>query len=92
MSRKYRKKPIEIEAMQWDGSHESMLAIVSWSGGKVVGFFDDGKYHLLVHTLEGDMMPNPWDYIIKGVVNEFYPCAKAIFEKTYEDAENDGWG
>jgi hypothetical protein len=27
------------------------------------------------------------DYIIKGVAGEFYPCAPAIFEKTYEVIE-----
>ena len=30
------------------------------------------------------MTANHWDYIIKGVNGEFYPCKPDIFAKTYE--------
>lgn len=32
---KYRKKPVEIEAAQWDGTSFTADAIVAWSGGDV---------------------------------------------------------
>ena len=38
----------------------------------------------VISTLEGDMEVSPGDWIIKGVVGEFYPCKPDIFEKTYE--------
>ena len=41
--------------------------------------------HLIVKTLEGDMKASIYDYIIKGVNGEFYPCKPDIFEKTYEE-------
>lgn len=40
---------------------------------------------LLVHTLEGVMMCEPGDYVIRGVKGELYPCARDIFEQTYDE-------
>ena len=39
---------------------------------------------LIIKTLEGDMVANRGDYIIKGICGEFYSCKEEIFEKTYE--------
>ena len=36
-----------------------------------------------IHTLEGLMVPNVGDWIIRGVNGEFYSCRAEIFEKTY---------
>lgn len=41
----------------------------------------------VIDTLEGKMVCEPGDWIIKGVNGEFYPCKPDIFEKTYEPAE-----
>lgn len=41
---------------------------------------------LKIHTIEGKMKANVFDYIIRGVQGEFYPCKPDIFEKTYEEA------
>ena len=38
-----------------------------------------------IPTLEGTMLCRPFDWIIKGVNGEFYPCKPDIFEKTYEE-------
>lgn len=40
---------------------------------------------LVIHTLEGDMLARPGDYIITGVNGEQYPCKEAIFLKTYDE-------
>ena len=42
---------------------------------------------VVVHTLEGDLMAQPGDYIITGVAGEQYPCRADIFEATYEEVE-----
>ena len=34
------------------------------------------------------MRANRFDYIIRGVQGEFYPCKPDIFEQTYEPVEN----
>jgi hypothetical protein len=41
-----------------------------------------------VETLEGVMYGNPGDYLMFGVDGEKYPCAKDIFERTYDVLED----
>ena len=38
-----------------------------------------------IHTLEGDMLAKPGDYIVTGIKGETYVCDKEIFEKLYEE-------
>ena len=84
---KYRKKPVVIEAIQWDGSYKSWQSINSQlgSGSRKLKEEDD---FLMVETLEGTMKANKGDYIIKGINGELYPCKPDIFEKTYEPVED----
>lgn len=80
--KKYRKKPVVIEALQWDGSIETRNKLGEWLGDK---FQTHGEYNKpTIKTLEGDHICNLWDYVIKGVKGEFYPCKPNIFEMTYE--------
>lgn len=79
----YRKKPVVINAIQWNGTNKE----------EIVDFLeDDGNYHfeydddLVVHTLEGNHHANLGDFIIQGIKGEFYPCKPDIFEMTYEKA------
>ncbi len=44
---------------------------------------------VVIHTLEGDMIARPGDYIITGVEGEQYPCKPEIFHKTYEEYKED---
>lgn len=100
--RKFTKRPVTIEAIQFDGSAESASAICRWanSGDEAAGHDDptvsyttsggDGLARdMVVWTLEGDMLASPGDWIIKGVKGEFYPCKPEIFELTYQDAQED---
>ena len=43
---------------------------------------------LIIHTLEGDMLARPGDWVITGVNGERYPCKPDIFEKTYEPVDD----
>ena len=79
----YQKRPVVIQAMQWDGTPESANAIEEWSDGKV----ERDDVHLEVKTLEGVMRANPMDWIIRGVQGEFYPCRDDIFTQTYVHAD-----
>ena len=88
---KYKTKPCEIEAIQWNGLNleeikefvgESLIYDIidtAWEVGK-------GRPHVLmkIKTLEGDMQASEGDYIIKGLRGEFYPCKPDVFEKKYE--------
>jgi hypothetical protein len=47
----------------------------------------DGR--MVIATLEGGHWVNLWDWIIRGVQGEFYPCREDIFDATYESAADD---
>lgn len=83
---KFRKKPVVIEAVQWDGANTQ--AIVEWVGNdKLLWYTSDGDVEWLsIQTLEGRMRSYIWDWIIKGVKGEFYSCKPDIFAATYEVA------
>ena len=88
---KYRKKPIVIEAIQWDGTHETFGKIKVLEG-KVKDPFRMIVFHtvhglLNIATLEGSHTADIGDWIIKGVKGEFYPCKPDIFEMTYESVK-----
>ena len=42
-----------------------------------------------VRTREGVLYGYPGDWLIEGVEGEVYPCGAAIFEKTYEEVEEE---
>ena len=81
---KYRKKPVEIEAVQWTG--ENLNEIIEFVDGRLnyERNFLHNTTKMSIPTLEGDMTVSIYDFIIKGVNGEFYPCKPDIFEKTYE--------
>lgn len=92
--KRYRKKPVVIEAYQLEAPYGHNAILVSeWCNAEIK---HDGKpeeyrkYHLIIHTLEGDHLAEPGDYIIKGVAGEFYPCKPDIFAQTYDEVRQ--WG
>ena len=80
--KKYRKKPVEIDAVQFNGWNFG--EIYDWMLGFKGVHSSCYKETMTIKTLEGDMTANVGDYIIKGVKGEFYPCKPDIFEQTYE--------
>jgi hypothetical protein len=90
---KYRKKPVVIEALQWNGTNiQEMFSFLGHkqdenyfeSTGTSNFYVKHKTMELVIKTLEGDMIAPLDSYIIRGVEGEFYPCQKGIFEKTYE--------
>jgi hypothetical protein len=79
----FRKKPVVIEARQLGIDYDEDCAIVAWCGGRAVGEGYE-PYILSIGTLEGPMLAQHGDWIIKGVQGEFYPCKPDIFAETYE--------
>lgn len=82
---KFRKKPIVIEAIQWNATNESWNSILGMGCPAMPGIM--GTNTFLIPTLEGDMTASKGDYIIKGISGEFYPCKQDIFEATYDRVE-----
>lgn len=91
---KFRKKPVAVEAMRFE-SMDDYFAIASWFRKVNTGTLSAEETFqfrhplMLVTTLEGTMVANPGDWIIRGVQGEFYPCKSDIFEATYERVDDD---
>lgn len=94
--KRYRKKPVVVEALQWQGIDTPISTLEKWMGRKLkagdlrpgAAFLTQASGHLFLNicTLEGQMVAEPGDWIIKGVAGEFYPCKPEIFAVTYEEA------
>lgn len=87
---KYRKKPVVIEAIQYNGE-VILFNVPKWLSDaqrKGVIYFKDCKpEECYIKTLEGDMHVSIGDYIIQGINGELYACKPDIFAKTYEAVE-----
>ena len=88
---KYRKKPVVIEAMQWDGKNLDEV-IKFCSGDATYELMARGNAELVISTPEDGEgtarhVASRGDWIIRGVQGEFYPCKPEIFDATYEAAE-----
>lgn len=86
---KFRKKPIVIDAVQFNGNTPQIEAFMGSSVQSLKRLTDGNALvnGLIISTLEGDMRADLNDWIIKGVNGEYYPCKPDIFEKTYEPAD-----
>ena len=92
---KFRKKPVEVDAIQWTSADQA-FALIDWSDGEVEydgrcsGPSDpqtgDDWGRLSVLTLEGEHVATPRDWLIRGVKGEHYFIKPDIFEATYEPA------
>lgn len=86
----YRKKPVVIEAIQWQGNNLREIidftglhpSVHEWDWDHFATHVD--QHGLKIFTLEGPLMATIGDWIIRGIQNEFYPCKPDIFEATYE--------
>lgn len=89
----YRKKPIVVEAVQFDGT--KACADFLKEQGADIGFLAEDfvleRYDkVFIGTLEGNMKANKGDWIIKGIKGEFYPVKDDIFKMTYECVKEEG--
>lgn len=82
MVKTYRKKPVEIQALQWTGENQAELYKFVPAHLRIEE--EDGLY---IVTLEGNHKALIGDFIIRGVKGEFYPCKPDIFELTYDEVE-----
>ena len=88
---KFRKKPVVIEAIQWDGTESGIQKIKAkfpalQTLAKTGHLKRDEVTLWRIGTLEGGHDVSKGDFIIKGIKGEFYPCKPDIFAATYEEA------
>ena len=77
MFKKFRKKPVVIDAFHYTKETDPGFLIR-------LGFYEDKIGSVIIPTLEGSLRANWGDWIIKGTEGEFYPCKENIFNKIYE--------
>ena len=77
--RQYRKKPVVIEAIRFTTVEALKKAFPD------ISVYEKNKVEkVYIQTLEGKMEISEWDYIIKGIKGEYYPCKPDVFEESYE--------
>ena len=87
MVKTYMKKPIQIEAIQWNGKNFDEIkkfckdAMIAYGGELIIPTLEDGKFIKAKHVATKGY------YLIKGVRGEFYFCKEDIFNETYEEVE-----
>ena len=91
---RFKRKPTEIEAVRWTGNNRNEVTAFMREAyrakripyGKRGFKFQDRRVG--VKTDSGWVWAPEGFWIIRGVVNELYPCAPDVFEKTYEPVED----
>lgn len=92
---KYRKKPVIIDAFQYDGDltgADGKCYVPDWvveAYNRGVIYYGSSKgdklpYELFIDTLEGTHHVSVGDYVVKGIKGELYPCKPDIFEDIFE--------
>ena len=86
--KKYRKKPVEVEAVQWT-RNDAPSKIIDFTN-RLVQINDVEEVFKVYDRLHNEWIPFYWDdWIIKGVQGEFYPVKPDIFAATYEEVSAD---
>lgn len=80
--KKYMKLPTIVEAIQYTG--ENLEACKKFCPNLDSANTGTSVY---IHTLEGTMECSLFDFIVKGIHGEFYPCKEEIFLKLHKEAK-----
>lgn len=88
---RFRKLPVEIDAIRWTGDNIiEVMAFMSPSEPIYVNNLSHMKFTnaddiVGIQTLEGIMIANKGDWILRGIKGELYPCKSDIFFATYKE-------
>lgn len=81
----YRKRPVEVRALVFDGTNQN--EVKQFCGNWCI--VDNITNELRLKTLEDRKDTSHYvsvgDVIIEGAHGEYYACKPDIFEKTYEE-------
>lgn len=100
MMKRYKRRPIEVEAVQWVVKHtpsddaKPIVDYINANGGRAwfLYDFDEVKGHhvpkIIIKTLEGEFGASPNDYICRGAIGEYWPVKPVVFDRTNELIED----
>lgn len=88
---RFRKLPVVVDAIQWDGSNEEEIA--AWSADLFRQLEPEDRANCAdpdataevfdkLHSTWVLVLPGQW--VVRGVKGEFYPIAADVLAETYE--------
>jgi hypothetical protein len=83
---RYRKRPVEVDAVLFENPLEDAWAIAEWCGGEVC-YSEPRGYWIEIPTLEGTMEASVGDRVVRGTRGEFYPVKPEPFVDTFVEVE-----
>ena len=88
---KYRRKPIEVVAVQYTGTKENWIELEKFCPYGLTerrhSFDGRKKKYLEIDTFESIMRADINDWVLMDVDGEYYTCNPTMFEKNYEPVE-----
>lgn len=91
---KYTKKPVTVDAIQYEGTYQSVQQIREWMANEEVLVTyscedsspdcPDTDHTLLMTTVEKSVWSGPGDWIIRDASGALSSCRSDIFTDTYE--------
>lgn len=91
--KQYRTEPTEVDAWQWTEESEAH-AIEVWAGAEydpdlpgATGPDGEDGGELTIETPAGTLTVAPFDYVVRGIGDVFYPCPPGVFTKTHKEIQ-----
>ena len=81
--RRYRKKPVEVQALQWTGAN--FVDMERFLESARNGYFHGDHFFLLSYGTHLRIEPGTW--VIRGATGGYHPCQAEAFDSVYELAE-----
>jgi len=92
----FRKKPVVIEAEQFNGGIPELLALHCLAPGQPAPVWTaqwtDDTYHVYLNTWGGRIEVHRDDWIVKNEIGEFSSLPPDTFESMYEPVDDEPWG
>lgn len=85
MIKTYRKKPVEIKAVQWTG--ENLKECMDFCEGCMPFAAKQGK--ALILAADGNVLADKNNYIVKTINGELFVHKSNIFKELFEEVEGD---
>lgn len=82
MDNRYRKRPVEVEAVRWTGENAPVIA--DFTAGHRDVFHDGSSHALLVSTREGRKRCMGGDWLIREGEGRYETVPNDVFEADYE--------
>lgn len=85
---RWRMKPVEVDAIYWDGTEASARKVVEWSGGQITPRYD-GQPSLMVRTKERPVRAFASEWIVRVSPLYFEVYTPEKFADRFEPISDD---